>query len=139
MDYIPTLRVDFMHFLCDTNQLNPIRKVWMDLVPSKVCYLGWKVLLNRVPTKEALERINPLPPNHNVLCPCSTSSHIFELPVCFECVGWLLPLAWCPANTTNLLFIAFCVSWFFEIRKEGGEILENVVVSDYLVHLANAK
>lgn len=43
--------------------------LWKNLAPSKVVAFAWKVLLNRVPTKDNLALRNVLPPEESTLCP----------------------------------------------------------------------
>jgi len=43
-------------------------EIWKSLAPPKVVALSWKVLLNRIPTRDNLARRQALPPNASLVC-----------------------------------------------------------------------
>nr|KYP75959.1 hypothetical protein KK1_020172 [Cajanus cajan] len=60
------------------------RYLWSKLIPSKVSSFGWRVILDRIPTKQNLIKRKILPSNVASCVWCGlceeTSSHLF-----FEC------------------------------------------------------
>nr|KYP33718.1 hypothetical protein KK1_045404 [Cajanus cajan] len=63
------------------------RYLWSKLIPSKVSSFGWRVILDRIPTKQNLIKRKVLPSNVASCVWCGlceeTSSHLFfEFPNC---------------------------------------------------------
>ncbi|KAK2357157.1 hypothetical protein QL285_094457 [Trifolium repens] len=52
----------------DDNLLNAIKKLWRTDVPSKVHAFGWRLLLNRLPTRASLNRRCIFPNAHYLPC-----------------------------------------------------------------------
>jgi hypothetical protein len=74
----------------DDNVLVAINKLWRNDVPSKVCVFGWRLLLQRLPTRAALNRRGVLINPHELSCIfCShqieDSDHLFFS--CLFCKG----------------------------------------------------
>lgn len=76
--------------------------LWENLAPSKVVAFAWKVLLNRVPTKDNLALQNVLSPEESTLCPMCNGAeesaiHLF-LHWWYNLMGWLESFFVIPPN-----------------------------------------
>ncbi|XP_058775612.1 uncharacterized protein LOC131649885 [Vicia villosa] len=74
-----------------TNVLDSLRSLWASKLPSKSLIFGWRILLDRLPTKTNLFRRGILGENVSLLCPfClleeENSDHIFSS--CLVSVRW---------------------------------------------------
>ncbi|XP_045797681.1 uncharacterized protein LOC123891843 [Trifolium pratense] len=66
----------------EENVLEVIKRLWKTDVPSKINVFGWRLLLNKLPTRTALNRRGILTNSHDLPCVCcfkqlEDSAHLF--------------------------------------------------------------